>query len=116
MPAIKCKDEDKELQTLLVQNHELFTGDQINPEDPRRWLLIKREMPVQDPGTGASRWSIDFYFVDHVGVPTFVECKRFKDTRSRREVEGTGSVDPAKYVYSVNVSGSNAEFILPGNR
>jgi hypothetical protein len=111
MPAIKCRDEDKELQTILDQDHELLTEDQINPEDPRRWLLIKREMPVQGPGTGVSRWSIDFFFVDHEGVPTFVECKRFEDTRSRREVVGPGSVDPAKYIYSVKVRGSNAEFI-----
>jgi hypothetical protein len=34
------------------------------------------------------RWSIDFFFVDQGGMPTFVECKRFGDTRSRREVVG----------------------------
>jgi len=88
LSRIKCKDEDKELQRLLEQNHDLLPGDQIRPDDPRRWLLIRREMPVQDPGTGDSRWNIDFFFVDQSGMPTFVECKRFLDTRSRREVIG----------------------------
>lgn len=86
MDAVRCKDENKELQLLLENNPNLLPGDQINPEDPRRWLLVKSEMPVQDPSTGGDRWTIDHFFVDQSGIPTFVECKRFKDTRSRREV------------------------------
>ncbi len=46
------------------------------PENPRKWLQIKREMDVPDPVTGSSRWSIDFLFVDQDAVLTFVECKR----------------------------------------
>lgn len=45
-------------------------------------------MPVPDPSTGANRWSIDFFIVDHEGIPTFIECKRHDDSRSRREVIG----------------------------
>jgi hypothetical protein len=45
-------------------------------------------MPVPDPASGGNRWSVDFLFVDQDAVPTFVECKRFNDTRSRREVVG----------------------------
>ena len=86
MERIQCKNEDAELQQLLENNHDLLPGDQINPEDPRRWLLVRREMPVEDPSSGDSRWSIDFLFADQSGTPTFVECKRFLDTRSRREV------------------------------
>lgn len=88
MTQVHCKDEDKELQRLLEHNPDLLPGDQIRPDDPRRWLLIKREMPVQDPNTGFDKWSVDFFFVDQSAVPTFVECKRFFDTRSRREVVG----------------------------
>lgn len=88
MNRVHCKDEDKELQALLYHNPNLLPGDQIRPEAPRRWLVIKREMPVQDPGTGGDRWSIDFLFVDQNAVPTFIECKRYLDTRSRREVIG----------------------------
>ena len=88
MTRIRCANEEKELQDLLENNFDLLAGDQINPEEPRRWLLIKKEMPVPDPVSGTDRWSIDFFFVDHTGRPTFVECKRYQDTRSRREVVG----------------------------
>lgn len=88
MERVRCKDEDKELQLILALNPDLLPGDQINPENPRRWLLIEREMPVPDPASGADRWSIDLLFVDQSGIPTFVECKRFGDTRARREVIG----------------------------
>jgi len=88
MDRIHCKNEDRELQLLLEKNPDLIPGDQINPQEPRRWLPVKREMPVPDPSTGEDRWSIDFFFVDQDATPTFIECKRFKDTRSRREVVG----------------------------
>lgn len=88
MTVIRCTDEEQELQLILENNPDLIPGDQINPADPRRWLSVKREMPVPDPNTGGSRWSIDFFFVDQDAMPTFIECKRFNDTRSRREVVG----------------------------
>ena len=88
MNRIRCNSEDRELQAILEQNPDLLPGDQIDPEDPRRWLLIKREKPVPDPNSGVDRWSIDFFFADQDAIPTFVECKRFADTRSRREVVG----------------------------
>ena len=85
---VHCNDEVRELQVPLEKNLELLPGDQIRPEDPLRWLLIKREMAVQDPGTGMARWSLDFLLVDHEGVPTLVECKRFDDARSPGEIVG----------------------------
>jgi hypothetical protein len=88
MNQVQCKDEEKELQEILEKNFDLLPGSQIRPDDHCRWLLIKREMPVPDPNTGGDRWSIDFLFVDQTAMPTFVECKRFQDTRSRREVIG----------------------------
>jgi hypothetical protein len=88
MAPILCANEDRELQLVLDMNPDLLPGDQIDPENPRRWLLVKREMPVPDPSTGLDRWSIDFVFADQDAIPTFVECKRFEDTRSRREVVG----------------------------
>lgn len=88
MTRTRCKDESKELQDAIHLNHDILPGDQIDPEDPRRWLLIKREMPVPDPNTGENRWSIDFVFVDQSAVLTLVECKRYNDTRARREVVG----------------------------
>ncbi|MBL4621975.1 MAG: hypothetical protein JKY89_06215 [Immundisolibacteraceae bacterium] len=88
MTVVHCSDEEAELQRILELNPDLIPGDQIRPEDPRRWLVVKREMPVPDPASGGNRWSIDFLFVDQDGVPTFIECKRYSDTRARREVVG----------------------------
>jgi hypothetical protein len=75
MTRVRCLNEDRELQLILAKNWDLLPGEQIDPEDPRRWLLIKREMPVPDPITGSDRWSIDFFFADQDAKPTFVECK-----------------------------------------
>jgi hypothetical protein len=88
LTALRCRDEDAELQQLLAQNLHLLPGDQIRPEDPRRWLLVQREMPVEGPADGSPRWSVDLLLVDQDATPTFVECKRFRDTRARREVLG----------------------------
>ena len=86
LKRLRCKDEGTELQDLLENNPQLLPSEQIYPDNPPQWLLIKREMPVLDPSTGAARWSIDFLYVDHMAIPTLVECKRCDDTRSRREV------------------------------
>jgi hypothetical protein len=88
MEKAYCQNEGKELQDVLEANHDILVGEQINPAIPRRWLLVRREMPVPDPGSGLNKWSIDFFFVDQDAIPTFVECKRYNDTRSRREVIG----------------------------
>jgi len=88
MSGTHCVNEDLELQRILELNPDLVPGEQINPSDPRRWLVVKREMPVPDPGTGNNRWSIDLFFLDQDAVPTFIECKRYNDTRARREVVG----------------------------
>jgi len=82
MRAVVAKNEDKDLQALLNNNFDLLPGDQIEPNAPCQWLLVKREMPVPDPTTGSDRWNIDFLFVDDKATPTFVECKRYLDTRA----------------------------------
>lgn len=51
MSRYHCINEEKELQDLLEAQPELLPGEQIKPEDQRRWLLVKREMPVQDPNS-----------------------------------------------------------------
>lgn len=74
------------LQELLARYPDLLPGDQIDPENPRRWLLIAREMGVPGDTNESDRWSLDHLFLDQDGIPTFVECKRATDTRARREV------------------------------
>lgn len=77
---------EDELQRFLATYPDLLAGDQINPEAPRRWLLVAREMGIPDDTGAPGRWSLDHLFLDQDGIPTFVECKRASDTRSRREV------------------------------
>jgi hypothetical protein len=74
------------LQDLLAHYPDLLPGDQIDPENPLRWLLVSREMSVPGEMDEPGRWSLDHLFLDQDGIPTFVECKRATDTRSRREV------------------------------
>jgi hypothetical protein len=74
------------LQVMLEKYPDLLPGDQINPESPRRWLLVNREVGIPAEKVGGDIWSIDHLFLDQDGIPTFVECKRSSDTRSRREV------------------------------
>jgi len=88
LPQWHSRNEDRDLQQLLANTPDLLPGDQINPEDPCRWLLVCRELPVPDPATGADRWAIDHVFADQDAIPTLVECKRFMDARARREVVG----------------------------
>lgn len=74
------------LQVLLAKYPDLLAGDEIDPTNPRRWLLVSREMGVPDSEDGAGRWSLDHLFLDQDGIPTLVEVKRATDTRARREV------------------------------
>src|SRR5712671_2627882 len=63
-------------------------GDQVNPQNPRRWALVRRELPISTGELGASQWSVDHVFLDQDGIPTLVEIKRQSDSRVRREVVG----------------------------
>jgi len=78
--------KEDDLQALLANYPDLLPGDQINFEDPRRWILVARELSVPGNEDETGRWSLDHLFLDQDGIPTFVECKRATDTRGRREV------------------------------
>jgi hypothetical protein len=79
---------EDDFQLLLSRFPELLVGDQIDPQNPRRWVLVRREQPVSTGEIGASQWSIDHVFLDQDGIPTLVEIKRQSDSRIRREVVG----------------------------
>jgi hypothetical protein len=81
-------DSERLLQKLLADHPDLLAGEQINAEQPRRWLLVTREMSVPGEQDGAGRWSLDHLFLDQDAIPTLVEVKRSTDTRIRREVIG----------------------------
>src|SRR5215207_5723084 len=81
-------DSEDLLQGLLAQYPNLLAGDQIDGDEPRRWLLVSREVSLASEEEGGGRWSVDHLFLDQDAVPTIVEVKRSTDTRVRREVVG----------------------------
>ncbi len=72
-------DAETLLQGLLAEHPELLPGEDLNPTDPLRFLLVRREAPLEG-------FELDHLFVDQHAVPTLVETKRSSDTRGRREV------------------------------
>ena len=84
----RAYDSEDLLQGLLAKYPNLLAGDQIDPINPRRWLLLNREMSVPAEQDGAGRWSLDHLLLDQDAVPTLVEVKRSTDSRIRREVVG----------------------------
>jgi hypothetical protein len=81
-------DSEDILQKLLASYPDLLPGEQIDPNQPRKWLLVTREGSVPAEEGGAGRWSVDHLFLDQDAIPTIVEVKRSSDTRIRREVVG----------------------------
>jgi hypothetical protein len=81
------KSED-DLQKLIAEHHELLAGEQIDPVEPRLWILVKREMGVPSETDGGFRWSLDHLFVDQDAIPTLVEVKRSTNSEIRRKIVG----------------------------
>jgi hypothetical protein len=69
-------ESEEILQRLLEGTPDLLPGEQMNPDAPRNWLLVKRELGVPDGEDKSDRWSVDHLFLDQDGTPTFIECKR----------------------------------------
>ena len=53
----------------------------MRPGDPLRWILIRREMPIEG-------WAVDHLLIDQHGRPTLVEVKRGSNRQVRREIVG----------------------------
>lgn len=81
-------DSEDLLQELLSKYPRLLAGEQIDPEAPRRWLLMKREKSVPAGDVGGGAWYVDHLFLDQDGIPTLVEVKRGMSTDLRRRVVG----------------------------
>ena len=69
------------LQELIGQHPELLAGDQMRPDDPLRWILVRREMPIEG-------WAVDHLLIDQHARPTLVEVKRGSNRQVRREIVG----------------------------
>lgn len=81
-------EKEDHLQELLANYPNLLAGDQITSGEPRRWLLVSRELALASEEDGAGRWSVDHLFLDQDAIPTIVEVKRSSNTQIRREVVG----------------------------
>ncbi|NLT38799.1 MAG: hypothetical protein GXX95_11710 [Methanomassiliicoccus sp.] len=81
-------EKELDLQRLLAEYPDLLAGDQIDTNQPRRWLLISREMALPSEEDGPGRWLVDHLFVDQDAIPTIIETKRGSNTQIRREIVG----------------------------
>ncbi len=73
-----------DFQNLIGKYPDLIPGDQIDGENPRRWLHVGKE--VSFPIVGGVNIYLDHLFLDQDGIPTLVEIKRSEDNRLNREV------------------------------
>ena len=74
-------ETEDSLQELIAQHPELLAGDRMRPDDPLRWILIQREMPIEG-------WAVDHLLLDQHAHPTLVEVKRGDSPDNRRKVVG----------------------------
>ena len=79
---------EDELQKLIADHPELLDGKQIQPDDPRRWVVVSREMGIAETAGGGAHWAIDLLIVDQDAVPTLVEVKLGSNRENRRTVVG----------------------------
>ena len=83
---IEEKKHARELdfQKLIKKYPDLIPGDQIDSEDPRKWLFIGEE--VHFPTLGGGDLRLDLLFLDQDGIPTLVELKRSENNELNRDV------------------------------
>ena len=79
--------EDR-LQEMVAEYPGLLSGEQMNPDNPRRFILIGREQGIADIIGGSNRWSLDHLLIDQDAIPTLVEAKRAANSEIRREIVG----------------------------
>ena len=79
--AEKPFKSEKLIQELIGDHPELLAGDQMRPDEPLRWILIKREMQIEG-------WAVDHLLLDQDARPTLVEVKRGSNRQVRREIVG----------------------------
>ena len=88
---------ENNFQELLFLYPDLIPGDQIDTENPRRWLRVGREID-----------NIDIFLLDQDGIPTIVEVKKSNNNEIHREVVGQMLDYGSKLVFS-----QSTETIIP---
>ena len=79
---------EDELQALIAAYPELLDGEQMRPDDPRRWILVTREQGIAESSGSGDRWSLDHLIIDQDAVPTLIEAKRGSSSELRRTIVG----------------------------
>lgn len=79
---------EEELQALLAARPELLDGEQMNPDEPRRWMVVAREQGIAQAAGEGDWWAVDHLLVDQDAIPTLVEVKRGANPEIRRTVVG----------------------------
>jgi len=98
------------LQKLLEKYPGLLSGPQIDPDEPRRWLMVRRELRLPSDEGGGGRLFLDHLLLDQDAIPTLVEVKRCSDPRIRREVAGQMLDYAANAVRYLPLKGLIAQF------
>jgi len=88
---------ENNFQELLFLYPDIIPGDQIDNENPRRWLRVGREID-----------NIDIFLLDQDGIPTIIEVKKSNNNEIHREVVGQMLDYGSKLVFSQSV-----ETIIP---
>ena len=92
-----------DFQKLIKKYPDLIPGDQIDSEDPRRWLYIGEE--VHFPTLGGGDLRLDLLFLDQDGIPTLVELKRGENKEIKREVVSQIMEYGANILLSMDIRG-----------
>ena len=79
-------DDEADLQKLIADHPDVL--ERVTPDNPRRWILVKREMGIPDSTETADRWALDHLFIDQDAIPTLVEAKLSRNPEIRRKVVG----------------------------
>ena len=76
------------LQELIAEHPELIDGEQIRPDDARRWILVGREKGIAETSDAGARWSLDHLIIDQDARPTLVEVKLRDNSDIHRKIVG----------------------------
>lgn len=79
---------ETDFQELLKTYPNLLSINQLDNDQPCRWLEIDREIRLSAQEDVPGRMAVDHLYLDQRAIPTLVEVKRKEDTRIRREVVG----------------------------
>ena len=79
---------EDDLQELIAEHPELIDGEQVRPDDARRWILIAREKGIAETSDTGARWALDHLIIDQDARPTLVEVKLRDNSDIHRKIVG----------------------------